>query len=304
MNHLFAWVAALFACVQVLGEVLAAEPGFTPVLSGSERMLGMRMLTPGLVEGRFALAQVRVAELVAGPVADSGGGVPGAGGAVAARWRLKEESTYAVNCHADPKQVGLVQRAHNIQPDERLTPNWQQLLESVPTARLNDLSMQPLEQGEAPLADNRPEDPSRVGAVAVRSPPELQSIAVFACAVASSHWAEVDAAKHVQQTAGLAEVVEFNCELHHRSTGAIRSMSLAYLAFPPVVRVGDKWLSDGWLTPEYIAVADAGLDIRLMRATGKLRVVSRAEAASVASGDCVRATHSIQPITRKYKTGW
>lgn len=296
-----------FVCLVAWGVAASAggaEVGFTPVLAASDALMGMRMIAPDLAEGRFALVQVRVA-VPTGPV-DDGTATP----AEPVRWRLKTESTYAVDCWADPKTVGLVQRAQNVQPDPSLAPDWRLLLDVAPKVSLANLPMQPLQVQRSDatgrgmdLGRSIPEPVAEHG-TAVSAPPELAASAAFACAVAKDRHTEVDAAALVQKTAGLSSVVEFNCNVLNKATGVGSNMNIAYAEFPPVVRVEGKWLAKGLLTPEYIAVSDAGLEIRLMRATGKLRVVARAESISLGTGDCTLAKPVLLQSAKKYRSGW
>lgn len=282
----------------------AADVGFRPVLAASDALMGMRMVSPDLAEGRFALVQVRVAV----PATSKGQGA--AAQAEPVHWRLNTESTYAVDCLTEPKMIGLVQRAQNLQPDHALAPDWRLLMDGAAKVSLGSLPLQSL-NAQRSDATGRGMDLGRSAPVpvgdegtTVRTPPELAAAAAYACLVARSRQSESDAAAWVQRTAGLGTVVEFNCNLHNKISGVASSMNIAYAEHPPVVRLEEKWLSKGLLTPEYIAVSDAGLEIRLLRTTGKLRVVARAEAVSLGTGDCTLAAPVPLQNTKKYRSGW
>lgn len=300
MKQLCAFVVA--CCLG--GLACAADVGFRPVLAASDALMGMRMVAPDLAEGRFALVQVRVAV----PATSKGQGV--AEQAEPVRWRLGTESTYAVDCLAEPKMIGLVQRAQNLQSDPAVAPDWRLLMDGAAKVSLGSLPLQSL-NAERSDTTGRGMDlgrhvPVPIGdeGTTVRTPPELAAAAAYACWVARSRESEADAAAWVQKTAGLGAVAEFNCTLHNKASGVVSTMNMAYAEFPPVVRLEDKWLSRGLLTPDYIAVSDAGLEIRLMRTTGKLRVVARAEAVSLGTGDCTPAAPIPLQSTKKSKSGW
>ncbi|MBY0467250.1 MAG: hypothetical protein K2W33_20105 [Burkholderiales bacterium] len=294
-----------FVAVAVAGSMAwAADPGFRPVLAASNALMGMRMVASDLAEGRFALVQVRLAVPAESAVKGD------AAQAEPVRWRLSTESTYAVDCLTQPTQVGLVQRAQNTQANHALAPEWRLLLDAGGKVSLADLPMQPL---QGPKSDSTRQgmdlgrtipEPVPEQGTTVRTPPELTAAAAFACLVARNRQTEADAAAWVQKTAGLPTVAEYSCSVQNKETGVASTMSIAYAEFPPVVRLEDKWLSKGLLTPDYIAVADAGLEVRLMRTTGKLRVVARAESVSLGTGECALMAPMPLHNAKKYRSGW
>lgn len=182
----------------------------------------------------------------------------------AVRWRVATHSTYEVDCEMNPPAV---------ERTEHLPMAWV-------------AGVHPGKKGEV--------------AGAVSAPPEAGVAAAFACLAARPGYSATEAAKVVQQTGGLKGLELLDCELTRRDTGPRMQLTLTLSDDPPAVRLGEKWLSTGIITSAFVAVEDAGLEIRLVRDSGALRVVSRAEMSSVASGRCV----SLSPNLIKKESGW
>lgn len=166
------------------------------------------------------------------------------------RWQVSAHSTYLVDCDTAPPSATLerVDRQHQV---ESVTP-------------------------AASWADES----------AVRAPPAEDAAAAFACLVVSGYTAQ-EAAEAVQQTAGLGKLERLSCDLVERASMRPMHLVVSVSDVPPAVRLGEKWLAAGTITPDYVAVADAGFDIRLRRSTGAVRVVLRSEMSNLASGKCV-----------------
>ena len=229
--------------------VIASEAQYRPILAGSDVLMGMRMMASSLIEGRFALTQVRVA--VPTGLNDEGASRE------RSSWELRTESTYAVDCFTQPKAVGLVQRAENVQSERSSAPDWR-LVSGSGHVSLAHLTLAPLPTARTNTLGGGLDAGARTGSqslvdehgISISSPPELAASAAYACALVKDGLNEADAAAMLQRTAALQEEYEFNCSLQNRKTGANSDLVLAFSEYPPVVRLGDKWLSKGLIAPE------------------------------------------------------
>ena len=284
----WAWAALLCAalCPQMASAQPVAEPApFLPLLSTSELLVGARLMGNGLVDGRYATVQTRLAHPVA------------ATDAATTTWRVLAEHTHVVDCLSPQPGVATVLVATNTQANPYAPPQWQATRPpQVPS------SFVPRELVFAPL----PAQPNPLQEVqAVQAPGELRAAAAFACRAAMRPELVADVAKVVQRTAGLPDVQHWWCTLAARGEQSASPWHVAVSDEGRAVLLNDTWVSGGVLSPAYVAVASGGLDVRLLRSTGALRLVSRADMATVATGQC-QATVVPWPgtATPAKRSGW
>lgn len=266
----FAWGVAVAHAGPSAPVAGGALPAFVPVLTASAALVGARLLSPELEQGRYARVQIRLAL----PVPNKAGGP----------WRVAAHATYGVDCDASPPVAVLAGREL-----------WGGVGATGPSAEAD------VNGDSNAESDSAQGSPGVVAAWhAVHTPPEAGVAAAFACLAARPGYLASEVAQVVQQTAGLGALEHLDCTLTQKANGGGMQLAMTLSDDPPAVRLGEKWLSAGVITPAYVAVTDAGLDIRLLRSTGALRVVSRAEMSSVALGECVPHL----PKKAKKDSGW
>jgi hypothetical protein len=52
------------------------------------------------------------------------------------------------------------------------------------------------------------------------------------------------------------------------------------------VLLGDRWILNGVLYENYMSVSDEDVELRLIRKTGEIRLVSRSESKTIGGGVC------------------
>lgn len=262
----------------VVGGMLVAAgaqagEAFYTLLPADTQLVAGRLMAGGVVDGRYAVAQLRTAEATG----------PGT-------WRLTTERTVVFDCQAQPPLQALVQQGTNTQPADE-PPQWQSTTMAVPPQpggmlvfRAEDLTFSALPEDEAPLPAAAADTMAPL-----RLPGVWQVGAAFACAAAATPDKVAQVAAGVALNAGLPDLKELVCPLTNEARQPAGVLKLAYSPTQAAVRVGEKWVSVGVFAPAFLAMSDGDTELRLLRTTGVLRLVRRSEMRGLGHGQCAPA---------------
>ncbi len=261
-------------CAWVVACAAHAAPGaegeFVALLPGSQQWVGARLLGQGLANGRYATLQLRTA--VAVPQASA-----------PAAWQVQADTTWVVDCAGSRPMVASVAAAAAGGP-------W-----ASASVRPQDMAFQPLPDGAVAAQAGR-----------LLLPDALRAGAVYACGAAARPALAGAWATWVQRTAALPDVVHWRCHMVARADQATTVLHLGASDGAGAVLLNETWQHQGTLTAQYLAVTAGGLDVRMLRGSGAIRVVDRDQMAPVGTGQCQREVLAspLHATGQGVATGW
>ncbi len=250
------------------GVVSQGGSGFVSVMVSTQRWVKARLLQPLLMDSRYAVVRLQVAELSRDSL-----------------WHTKSDTVLAVDCSNVGRKVAVLQRSWNVGANEQLPPVWRQDDSSEVSSSLVGLDLARLRFEELPVLAFEDLWPQ-----ALQIPSDVRVGAEFACKSAALPgavvWPVDDVAAVVRKTGGFADVQLLNCRISDRASQSGMEIRISHSPSGRAVLLGEKWVESGALHADHLALADADVEFRLARATGVLRLVRRSEMQTIGAGVC------------------
>ena len=260
----------------VVVEVQAAspEPRYEPIMLSTHEQVSARLLQSLLFDGRFAVVQTRVSRLRLPNSKDQGN--------LLAHWHLDEQNTLAIDCMSSPWGIAVLQKERNIRSGDIGNPEWKI---SASNADFIGMSLDKLKFSKISGFDRPlPSLPQKL-----ELPAEWQVAAAFACetllhsknAVSSS-----EIAFKIRGNGGYRSLHKVICQTSDSSEKFGANLVFYYSPSGNSVLLGDRWILNGVLYENYMSVSDEDVELRLIRKTGEIRLVSRSESKTIGGGVC------------------
>lgn len=250
------------------GVVSRGTGGFVSVMVSTQRWVKARLVQPLLMDSRYAVVRLQVAEL-----------------SQTRQWHTKSETVLAVDCANVDRKVAVLQRSWNVEANEEAAPVWRQDESLGGVASWSGLDLARLRFEELPALAFQDLWPQ-----ALQVPSDYRVGTEFACKAAALPgavvWPVDDVAALVRKTGGFVDVQLLSCRISDRESQSGVDIQISHSPSGRAVMLGEKWVENGELHVDHLALAEADVEFRLARATGVLRLVRRSEMQTIGAGVC------------------
>lgn len=209
---------------QAGGVVSQGSGGFVSVMVSTQRWVKARLLQPLLMDSRYAVVRLQVAELSRDSL-----------------WHTKSDTALAVDCANVGRKVAVLQRSWNIEENEQTPPAWRQDDRSEVRSSWSGLDLARLRFEELPVLAFEDLWPQ-----ALQIPSDFRVGAEFACRAAALPgavvWPVDDVAALVRKTGGFVDVQLLNCRISDRESQSGVDIQISH---SPSGRGGIAWRKMG-----------------------------------------------------------